>query len=212
MAPAKDKIPETDPLICDFVGGAVGHRFRFGGGRGQALPKAVGMKGGKTPSVVDATAGLGRDAFLLASLGAEVTLIERSPEMHGLVADGLARARDTGGDVAPVIERMTLLLGDARDLLPGLSPDVVLVDPMHPARKKSALVKNEMRLIRQIVGPDEDSLELMTVALACARKRVVLKWPLRADAMPGLQAPSHQITGKSTRYDVFMITPPAGDG
>ena len=174
MSP-KDKTAETNRLICDFTGGAVAHRFRFGGGRGQALPKAVGMKGGKTPKVVDATAGLGRDAFLLASLGAEVTLIERSPDMHRLLADGLARARKFGGDVAEVISRMTLLYGDARDLLPTLSPEVVLVDPMHPTRKKSALVKHEMRLIRELVGTDEDSAELMTVALAAAGNRVVLK-------------------------------------
>ncbi len=201
----KDKTSGTNGLICDFTGGAVAHRFRFGGGRGQALPKAVGMKGGKTPSVVDATAGLGRDAFLLASLGAEVTLIERSREMHRLLAEGLERALNAGGDVAEVISRMTLLYGDAKDLLPSLSPDVVLVDPMHPARKKSALVKNEMRLVREIVGTDEDSVELMKVALATARKRVVLKWPLRADPMEGIGAPSHQITGKSTAYDVFMV-------
>lgn len=200
-----DNAAETNGLVCDFTGGAVAHRFRFGGGRGQALPRAVGMKGGKTPTVVDATAGLGRDAFLLASLGAEVTLIERSPEMHGLLADGLERARNAGGDVAEVISRMTLLHGDAKDLLPGLSPDVVLVDPMHPARKKSALVKHEMRLIREIVGSDEDAEELMAVALATARKRVVLKWPLRADPMNGIGAASHQIRGKSTSYQVFMV-------
>ena len=163
------------------------------------------MKGGKTPMVVDATAGLGRDAFLLASLGAEVTLIERSPDMHRLLAEGLERARKAGGDVAEVISRMTLLYGDARDLLSTLSPEVVLVDPMHPPRKKSALVKNEMRLIREITGADEDSIELMTVALATASKRVVLKWPLRADPMEGIGSPSHQILGKSTRYDVFMV-------
>jgi 16S rRNA (guanine1516-N2)-methyltransferase len=203
---AQGKSSEADKLIVDFVGGAVGHRFRFGGGRGQALPKAVGMKGGKTPDIVDATAGLGRDAFLLASLGAKVTLIERSAEMHALLANGLARAREADGDVAEVVARMTLLHGDAKDLLPDLSPDVVLVDPMHPPRSKSALVKSEMRLIREIVGTDEDSCELMKVALATARKRVVLKWPLRADPMPGIVAPSHQITGKSTRYDVFMIS------
>jgi 16S rRNA (guanine1516-N2)-methyltransferase len=201
----KDKTAESDRLICDFTSGAVAHRFRFGGGRGQALPKAVGMRGGRTPTVVDATAGLGRDAFLLASLGAEVTLIERSPEMHRLLAEGLERARKSGGDVADVINRMTLLHGDARDLLATLSPEVVLVDPMHPARKKSALVKNEMRLIREIVGTDEDSVELMTAALATASKRVVLKWPLRADPMEGICAASHQIAGKSTRYDVFML-------
>jgi 16S rRNA (guanine1516-N2)-methyltransferase len=40
--------------------------------------------------------------------------------------------------------------------------------------------------------------------LASATKRVVLKWPMRAEAMPGLRPPSHQIAGKSTRYDVFM--------
>ena len=195
---------ENHSLIVDFVGGAVAHRFRFGGGRGQALPKAVGMKSGKTPSVVDATAGLGRDAFLLASLGAEVTLIERSSEMYRLLAEGMDRARNAGGEVAEVIARMTLLHGDAKDLLPTLSPEVVLVDPMHPPRKNSALVKKEMRLIREIVGTDQDAIALMQVALECASNRIVLKWPQKADPMAGIRAPSHQITGKSTRYDVFM--------
>jgi 16S rRNA (guanine1516-N2)-methyltransferase len=163
------------------------------------------MKGGKTPMVVDATAGLGRDAFLLASLGAEVTLIERSPDMHRLLEEGLARAREAGGDVAEVINRMTLLHGDARDLLPTLSPEVVLVDPMHPPRKNSALVKKEMVLTREIVGTDEDSVELMEVALATASKRVVLKWPQWADPMEGICPSSHQIAGKTIRYDVFMV-------
>lgn len=195
---------EPDTLVVDFVGGAVAHRFRFGGGRGQALPKAVGMKAGKTPRVVDATAGLGRDAFLLASLGAEVTLIERSDEMHRLLAEGMERARLAGGEVAEVIARMTLLHGDAKALLPGLSPEVVLVDPMHPPRKRSALVKKEMRLIREIVGTDQDASDLMRVALETASNRVVLKWPQKAEPMEGIRAPSHQIMGKSTRYDVFM--------
>jgi len=194
-------------LVCDFVGGAVGHRFRFGGGRGQALPKAVGMKNGQTPTIVDATAGLGGDAFLLASLGAEVTLIERSPEMHRLLQAGLSRALEAGGEVAEVVGRMTLLFGDAKEVLATLKPkpDVVLVDPMHPPRKKSALVKNEMRQIRQIVGTDVDAADLMKVALATAQKRVVLKWPRLADPIADIGPCSHQIIGKSTRYDVFMV-------
>ncbi|HTJ56424.1 MAG TPA: class I SAM-dependent methyltransferase [Devosiaceae bacterium] len=191
-------------LSIDFVGGAVGHRHRFGGGRGQALPRAAGFGKGLSPRVVDATAGLGRDAFLLASLGAEVVLIERSPEIHALLEQGMAAAREASPEHAAIVLRMTLLLGDARELLPGLAPEVVLVDPMHPPRGNSALVKQEMRLLREIVGADPDAFELMQVALAAASKRVVLKWPLRADPMPGLRPPSHQITGKSTRYDVFM--------
>lgn len=196
-------------LICDFTGGAVGHRFRFGGGRGQALPKAIGMhkikSGESMPSVVDATAGLGRDSFLMASLGANVTLIERSPEVHAALLDGMERAAVAGPDFAEIIGRMTLLHGDAKTLLASLSPDVILVDPMHPPRKNSALVKIEMRQLRDLVGTDPDAGELMEVALAAARKRVVLKWPLRADPLPDIRLFSHQILGKSTRYDVFMV-------
>ena len=192
-------------LIVDFNGGAVGHRLKFGGGRGQALPKACGLSKGQTPCIVDATAGLGRDSFLLASLGAEVTLIERSKHMHRLLEDGLARAQDAGSAFSGIINRMTLVYGDAREVLPTLSTDVVLVDPMHPPRRNSALVKIEMRQLREIVGADHDANEVMQAAFKVANKRVVLKWPLRADPMPDLKAYSHQILGKSTRYDVFMI-------
>lgn len=196
---------KTPDLRVDFVGGAVGHRLRFGGGRGQDLPKAMGFKNGKTPSVIDATAGLGRDAFLLASLGARVTLIERSERMHALLVDGMTRARAHGGDVAEIISRMTLLHGDAKTLIPTLHADAILIDPMHPARKSSALVKQELRQVRDIVGTDEDAAELMQIALDHAGQRVALKWPAKADPMSAIRACSHQIIGKSTRYDVWMV-------
>ncbi|MDT6939531.1 class I SAM-dependent methyltransferase [Brucella pseudogrignonensis] len=195
---------EASELVVDFVGGAVGHRFRSGEGRGQALAKAAGLTKGVTPEIVDATAGLGRDAFLLASLGAKVTLIERSERMHALLADALAKAAAEGGQYAETVARMTLLYGDSSQLLPELKPQVVLVDPMHPPRGNSALVKKEMRQIREIVGTDPDSEKLMHVALEHAQNRVVLKWPLRAEPMAGIRKPSHQILGKSTRYDVFV--------
>jgi 16S rRNA (guanine1516-N2)-methyltransferase len=192
-------------LLVDFTGGAIGHRLKYGGGRGQALSKACGLSKGKTPSIADATAGLGRDSFLLASLGAEVKLIERSKHLHKLLEEGIARARDSGYPFSDIMGRMTLIHGDARDVLPALAPDVVMVDPMHPPRVNSALVKIEMRQLRDIVGADPDALEVMQVALLVAKKRVVLKWPLRADPMPSLKVYSHQILGKSTRFDVFMI-------
>lgn len=200
-----------DDLIVDFVGGAVGHRFRSGEGRGQALPRAAGFNRGKTPKIVDATAGLGRDAFLLASLGAQVVLIERSAQMHDLLAQGLERARAEGGRYAETVARMTLLQGDSCELLPQLEPEVVIVDPMHPPRQKSALVKKEMRIIRQIVGTDPDAEKLMQIALATASNRVVLKWPLRAETMPNIRKPSHQILGKNTRYDVFVSSASPAD-
>ena len=199
-----DSSPMGTALRCDFVGGAVQHRLRFGGGRGQDLPKAVGFKPSINPHIIDATAGIGRDAFLLASLGATVTMIERSADMHALLHDGMARALDAGGVTAEIINRMRLIHGDAILLLPKLSPEIVLVDPMHPPRNKSALVKAEMRQIRAIVGIDDDQTRLMQTALAHASRRVVLKWPAKAAPMADIPLASHQIIGKSVRYDVFM--------
>ena len=199
------------PLKVDFISGAIDYRRRHGGGRGQALPKALGFRPGVTPDIIDVTAGLGRDAFLLASLGANVTLIERNRQIQKLLEDGMARAATASDSHAEIISRMTLIKGDARDILPELRPETVLIDPMHPPRRKSALVKNEMRQLRAIVGADPDCEELMRVALSAASKRVVLKWPRRAAPMPGVRSPSHQILGKSTRYEVFMMAPARED-
>ena len=192
-------------LKIDFVTGAVGHRLRFGGGRGQDLAKAMGLRGGKTPMIVDATAGLGRDSFLLASLGAQVILIERSEKMHALLVDGMNRAENEGGEFREIIGRMSLMKGDAKDLIPELSGETILIDPMHPPRQKSALVKQELRQVREIVGTDDDAPDLVRIALAHAQNRVVLKWPAKADPIDGLKACTHQILGKTTRYDVFMV-------
>jgi 16S rRNA (guanine1516-N2)-methyltransferase len=202
----KDKRPkEAKPTyVVDFVGGKVGFRLRSGEGKNQSLAKAIGLNKGKIPRVIDATAGLGRDAFLLASLGVNVTLIERSPIMHQHLFEAIERAKAEGGIHAEIMDRMTLLQGNSIDLIPTLEADVIVVDPMHPPRGNTALVKQEMRVLREVVGADTDQEDLMRVALTHARSRVVLKWPIKADLMPGIQKPSHQIVGKSTRYDVFM--------
>ncbi len=131
-------------------------------------------------------------------------MLERSAEVHELLKNALARAAAESPELAEVTSRMTLIHGDARHLLPALAPDVVIVDPMHPPRRNTALVKEEMRLLSGIVGADEDSDELMRIALASARERVVLKWPLRAAALLAAPKPSHQFAGKTVRYEVFL--------
>ena len=197
----------ADQPKIDFAGGAVGYRFRRGGERGHPLVRAAGIRKGHMPAIVDATAGLGRDAFLLASAGAAVTLIERSAEVHALLKEALAHAAAESADLAEVVARMTLIHGDARHLLADLKPDVVIIDPMHPPRRNTALVKKEMRQLSAIVGADEDADELMKVALTCARERVVLKWPLRAAPLLDAPKPSHQFAGKTVRYEVFVSAP-----
>jgi 16S rRNA (guanine1516-N2)-methyltransferase len=201
---------KTDQPRVDFASGAVGYRFRRGGERGHPLVRAAGIKKDRLPAIVDATAGLGRDGFLLASAGATVTLIERSAEVHALLKEALARASAESPELAEVVARMTLVHGDAKDRLPELKPDVVIVDPMHPPRRNTALVKQEMRQLSAIVGADEDADELMRIALASARERVVLKWPLRAAPLLETPKPSYQFAGKTVRYEVFMTALKAG--
>jgi 16S rRNA (guanine1516-N2)-methyltransferase len=196
--------PANVQLRVDFAGGAIGYRFRRGSARAHPLVRAAGFRKDRIPTVVDATAGLGRDSFLLASVGAKVVMLERSAQVHALLSDALARASASSSDLAEVVARMTLIHGDARERLPELRPDVVIIDPMHPPRQNSALVKQEMRLLSGIVGADEDSQELMQVALASARERVVLKWPLQAQPLLESPKPSHQFAGKTVRYEVFL--------
>lgn len=197
-----DKAP--GPVRVDFVEGAAAHRRQFGGGSGQMIAKAVGVQSGVRPNVLDATAGLGRDAFVLASLGCRMTLIERQPLVAALLEDGLQRAA-LDLEVAPIAERMRLLTGNAIELMrswQGEAPQVIYLDPMFPHRDKSALVKKEMRLFRPFVGDDLDAPALLEAALALATHRVVVKRPRKAPAIGGGK-PGYVLEGKSSRYDIY---------
>jgi len=197
------------PVYVDFVGGTVGHRHRFGGGRGQTIAKAVGLKGGSNPTVVDATAGLGRDAFVLASLGCHVTMVERSSVVAALLEDGLRRAASDTELGSWILRRMQLVHADAVQWLNELSPvdcpDVVYLDPMFPHKQKSALVKKEMRLFQKLLGYDEHEEALLGAAQRAAGKRVVVKRPEHAPPLAG-RKPSMQINGKKHRFDVYVRT------
>lgn len=199
--------PKLGPVYVDFVEGAVAHRRKFGGGRGQSIAKAVGLKSGANPTVVDATAGLGRDAFVLASLGCSVTMLERHPVVAALLADGLLRAKQDPEIGAWVSERMRLISGPALENLQRLpfEHDVVYLDPMFPHRQKSALVKKEMRVFQSLVGPDLDADALLPVALSVATKRVVVKRPDYAGFL-NERKPSTSIETKSNRFDVYVMS------
>ncbi len=194
------------PICVDFVGGSVGHRRLAAGGRGQPLTKAIGWWGPST-TVVDGTAGMGADAFHLACLDYQVVAVERSRVIGELFRDGLARARSSANEaVCQIAERIEYVAADAREYLAALSgdlrPDVVYLDPMFPPKPKSAAGKKEMRMFRHLVGDDSDASDLLDVALATARRRVVVKRHRHAQALaPGV---AHAILGRSIRYDVYV--------
>ena len=193
-------------ILIDFVSGKNAHRRQFGGGRGQPLAKAIGLKKGATPTIIDATAGFARDAFVLANLGCQITLIERNPLIATLIEDALLRAANDD-DIAEVIQRMSLINYDAIEYLTKLDkqnrPEVIYMDPMYPSREKSALVKKDMRLLHQLAGPDTDSEQLLEAARKTALKRVVVKRPKSAPFV-GEQKPATSIESKNTRYDIYL--------
>lgn len=194
---------------ADFVSGSVAHRRQFGGGKGQQIAKAVGLSKGFIPKVLDATAGLGKDAFVLASLGATVTLVERSPIVHLLLSEALRRGREHAQEeedkvLEEILNRMTLIAFDSSDFLSSQeeSFDVIYLDPMFPERKKSALVKKEMRVFHEIVGSDVDADALLAPAIENACYRVVVKRPRIAPDLAQAK-PSYRLEGKSSRFDVY---------
>ncbi|WP_342607799.1 class I SAM-dependent methyltransferase [Vibrio tritonius] len=207
--------PKLGAIYVDWVTGAVAHRRKFGGGKGQAIAKAAGLNKGVMPTVLDGTAGLGRDAFVLASLGCKVQLVERHPVVAALLDDGLQRAKQDPEIGDWVQERVNLIHASSHDALHQLAqdpnfarPDVVYLDPMYPhpeGKKKSALVKKEMRVFQSLVGADNDADSLLEPALALATKRVVVKRPDYAEWL-NQHNPTMAIETKKNRFDVYVLS------
>ena len=173
--------------------------------RRQPLALAVGLKK-RTPTLVDATAGLGRDAMVLASLGCTVIAVERCVILGAMLRDALQRAA-TAPMVAEIRAcQLTVIVGDAAEVLARMSdqeaPDVVYLDPMYPPSGKSALPKKEMRILRRLVGDDPDAGGLLEAARRVARDRVVVKRTPRAP--PLAPAPTMSYRRKLVRYDVYV--------
>ncbi len=213
-------------VSIDFINGSLAHRQQFGGGRGQAIAKAVGLKSGITPHILDATAGLAGDAFVLATLGCPVTLIERSSILFCLLENAIERAT-LNEKFQPIVKQgFHIINRDANDYLSeqlaadnstlastpspltittSISrPDVIYIDPMYPERKKSALVKKDMQVLQRLHGKNDNTSELLNNALLFAKKRVVVKRPAHAETL-NEKTPNTCIKSKKTRYDIYTI-------
>jgi len=174
----------------------------------QAIVRAVGVKPGLIPTVLDATAGLGKDAYLLATAGCPVQLLEKNCIVHALLSDGLQRANQSAD---PKVQAAVVLMELSLTSLERFASDrpefdVVYLDPMFPARRKSAQVKKDMFILQKFfedIESEAGDANLLADALAVARRRVVIKRPLRAPDMEG-RKPTFRLTGRSSRYDVYV--------
>lgn len=202
-------LPGSGAVRVELGEGALGFRLSAERARHEAVVKACGLLKAPAPlCVFDATAGLLRDACVLAAAGATVWVGERSPVIAALIADGLARAAADPA-LRDLAARLQFQPGDSRARLEALAdaperPDVVYLDPMFPHRDKSALVKKEMRVFRGVVGEDADADALLAPALRAARRRVVVKRPRHAPWLAG-RKPALAQEGRSARFDIYLV-------
>ncbi|MFT4059219.1 MAG: class I SAM-dependent methyltransferase [Legionella sp.] len=190
------KIPHFSLLYPELEAASWNKRKQEGKKQGlvRACKPSSGLK------IIDTTAGWGRDAAVLASCGAEVLMIERHPVMAALLTDALRHSTEQQQKLP-----LSLHQGSAYAFLDALRPedypDVIYIDPMHPERSKSALVKKEMQALQQMIGADEDALDLIGMAVKRVKQRVVVKWP--QNKKPLLAADAF-IVGKTIRFDIYF--------
>jgi len=191
-------------------------------------------------SVLDATAGMCTDTWAMAAYGCRVMAFERSGWLQVLQTDALRQAI-AQPDARECASRISLINADAGDWLSNLvnhcgqetyrrqtdrlfteppahpaylssAPDVIYIDPMYPQRKKSAAVKKNMQTLQRLIGPDQDSKELLDAAMAAATKlsikRVVVKRPANSESLENSSGikPTHNHESKNTRYDVYLFS------
>ena len=205
LQPAKHK--NVGPVYVDFSSKTMQYRLQHGGGLKQLLARAAGLKQGYRPHILDATAGLGRDGFVLASLGCQVTMLERNPIVAALLEDGLRRGRIDPNINDTIQDNIAFISGDSlsylRQLQPKQFPDTIYLDPMYPERSKSAMIKKEMRILRLVAGEDLDAPALLDISLDCATSRVVVKRSKTAPCLQG-RKPSLSLKAENSRYDIYL--------
>ena len=181
-------------------------RLRAGNLSRELVVRAARIRGAAGPlTAVDATAGMGEDSLLLAAAGFSVTLFERDPVICALLGDALARAAADPA-LAEAVSRMELRGEDSVAAMPalGFSPDVVLLDPMFPERRKSAAVKKKLQLIQRLERPCDDERGLMEAARTAGPRRIVVKRPAKGPWLAG-EKPSYTVAGKAIRYDCYAL-------
>lgn len=194
-------------LILDFLSEKMLWRYHKINKSQEPILRAIGWKSNRPLQLLDLTAGLGRDSAMMAAAGVNVTMIERNPILQILLESGICQLKNHPNPASnQLYNRLSLIKMDAIDYLTSnLSDqyDVIYMDPMFPHRKKSALVKLDLRMVRELVGDDPDAHILLESAIKTNCKRIVVKRPKNAPHI-GNMPPHHIIESPNMRFDVYQ--------
>ena len=198
--------PKMGPVFVDFSAGKSAYRQKHQGKGKLPISRACGIKHNHRPVIIDATAGLGQDAFVLAGLGCQLLCIEQHPVLAALLEDGLRRASQAEQWLGDIVKNMQLVQNSAESVLASKKAEVIYLDPMYPHLQnlKLAKVNKGMQLFRALPGTSSNEDLLLKAALFAATDRVVVKRPDWALPMQG-DKPTYQVPGKNHRFDVYKL-------
>jgi 16S rRNA (guanine1516-N2)-methyltransferase len=187
------------PFFIDFNSSKINFRKKSNGK--ELLIRALDATKLNNPVIIDATAGLGNDSFIIASFGYKVNMVERSPIVNILLQNAIERGLNDK-DIYSIIKNMNLINDESINVINNLPADIIYMDPMFDKKDNSALVKKEMRIFRDIVGNDDDAGKLFELALSKANYRVILKRPRKSPTINSIK-PTYSLSGSACRFDVY---------
>ncbi|WAI18287.1 MAG: class I SAM-dependent methyltransferase [Buchnera aphidicola (Acyrthosiphon caraganae)] len=192
-------------IKVDFVSKKNNYRCFHFRKKNEVLSRVIGIKNSYFPHIIDATAGLGNDAFIFSFLGCKVTMIERHPIAAALLKDGLQRGYEDKKIGYWLKKRLHLIINDSFDILKMsiLKPDVIYLDPMYPFHNKKSLPKKDMQLFRKLIGRDYDSERLLNISRKLAKNRIIVKRPCYAKPLSEEKV-NFIITTKNHRFDIYQ--------
>lgn len=199
-------LPDYGPIYADWLGNEV--KRRIAAGRNQLVARAVGMRKSVNLKILDCTAGLGRDSFTLAALGAHVVMTERHPLIFALLQDAQKRVHKSGEHSA-AINRVELLNCDAADVIDREAWDVIYLDPMYEHQGRTALPQKEMQIFHDLTVGAPDATALLVAARKSASKRVVVKRAASAKCLGDIK-PDLEFAGSQARFDIYLKKEPIG--
>ncbi len=178
---------------------------RQAGGRRSPLARAFGLHRHPPMRILDTTAGLARDAATLASLGCDVTAVERQPALFALIADATDRI-DASPDAPPWWPHwLPPVHADAGPwLLENIGRaifDAIYIDPMFASPRRKSAPQKALAWLAALAGNDNDASEVLAIARRHAGRRVVVKQHARAEPMA---PPDLQIRGRAIRFDIYL--------
>ncbi|WP_201619133.1 class I SAM-dependent methyltransferase [Psychrobacter maritimus] len=182
-------------------------------------------------TAIDATAGFGHDSLILASTGAQVTMLEQQPLMALLLLAEQQRM-STLPNWQKLMSRLQIINVDALSYFAKLKAesvnaikendakvvDVIYLDPMFPEDSyqdsktgKGAKVGKHMQALHQLARPptSEEELQLLQSAQAVVSQgarqgRVVVKRPQLAPLLAN-QQPSESWHNEAVRFDGYFV-------